>query len=240
MERSGRRAAGGRIPRRLWLRLALLAALLLTGLLATRFGPLSELLTREVLAARLEALRQSGSAPAVLLALYALVTPLGFPVSPLVFAGGAVFGSQLGWLYNFLGCVLGATLSYLLARRLGRELVVHLLGERRLERAEALVSEHGFWAVFRLRFVPIPFVAVHTAAALAGVPFPTYFLASVLGIAPVAWIYTYFSHALVSATAADRPGVVRDLALSVLLLVAITLSPYLRRVWKLRRGRDRD
>lgn len=232
--------AGSRIPGRVWLRLALLAALLAAGLIAARFTPLGELLTREALTQGLEALGESRSAPIVLTGLYALITPLGFPVSPLVFAGGAVFGPLWGWLYNSVGCVVAATLSYLLARLLGRDFIVHLLGERRLEQAEALVSRHGFWAVFRIRFVPLPFVAVNAAAALAGVPPATYLVASVLGIVPVTWVYTYFSHALVSATAADRPGVLRNLAVAVVLLAAVILSPYLRRIWKLRRDRRGD
>ncbi len=214
-----------RIPRRLWLRFGLLIALLVAGVAIVRYSPVGEYVELERAVAALEELGRNPLAPVVLLGLWAIASPLGIPVSPLVFASGAVFGTLWGWLYSLAGATLGASLSFWIARRLGHELVAHSLGENRLRRVEEAVMRHGFWTVCRLRFAPLPFVLINTGAALAGMRYPKFVLGSILGLAPSLWVYNYFSHALVDATAADRPGVWRNLFLALAAFLAITLLP---------------
>lgn len=224
------------IPRSALLRFAVFAALLVIGFVALRWTPLSELFNKEELIWIFSDLRELWWAPLVLFALYLVASPIGLPISPLVFAGGLVFGVRWGWLYNFLGALVGATVSYLLARALGRDLVVHLAGESLVMRVEQLLERHGFWNLVRARFIPLPFALVNFGAALAGYPLPQFVTASVLGLAPSLLIYTYFGHALFTvATAADRQTVVRNLVVALILILSLTFLVPLRRAWKRRR-----
>ena len=75
-------------------------------------------------------------------------------------------------------------MTFVIGQRMGRDLVIHLVGAKRLQRAEKALEEHGFWAIARVRFVPIPFALVNYGAALAGVRFGPFVIATAIGLAP--------------------------------------------------------
>lgn len=210
---------------------AILVALLVVGFLLLRYSPLKDWLERERLTATLGVLRDAWWSPLGLLGLYVLLAPLGLPMTPLIFAGGAVFGSRLGAAYNILGCFLGAAASFLLARWLGRDLVVRIAGDR-LRRVEKLLARHGFWSLLRVRFLPVPFALVNFGAALAGVPLPIFLAASALGLLPSIAVFTHFFAALTHAAAEDRGGLVFDLVVSLGALLALSLVPQAWMRWR--------
>ena len=216
---------------RLAFKAALLLGLLLLGFLLLRYSPLREFLDRERLAATLAVLRGAWWSPFLLLALYVLLAPLGLPMTPLIFASAAVFGTLVGGAYNILGCFLGAAASFLLARWLGRDLVVRLAGDR-LRGVEKLLARHGFWSLLRVRFLPVPFVLINYGAALAGVPLSTFLLASALGLLPSIAVFTHFFASLTHAAAEDRGGLVFDLAVSLGALLALSLLPQVWMRWR--------
>jgi uncharacterized membrane protein YdjX (TVP38/TMEM64 family) len=217
------------------LRFTLLVLVLAIGFLAFRWTPLSDVLTRENMVGLMEQLRAAWWAPLALVGLYLLVAPTGLPVSPLIFAGGVVFGVWWGSLYNFFGTLVGASASYLLARALGRDLIVHVTSETLLARAERILERHGFWTLVRVRFLPIPFAISNFGAALAGIRWPVFITASVLGLAPSMVLWTYFGYAIVSVTTADRQVVIRNLVVAVALALGLTFLVPLRNAWKRRR-----
>jgi uncharacterized membrane protein YdjX (TVP38/TMEM64 family) len=163
----------------------------------------------------------------ILIGLYLVFAPLGIPVSPLVFAGGAVFGLLWGWLFNLIGSLLGAILSFLIALLMGRDLVLHLVSDEKLRRAEAILERHGFWAILRTRFLPVPFALVNYGAALAGVPFGVFLVSSTLGMTPSLLVYTYLSSALVTVSTEERLTVVITGGLMLLGLLLLTFFPRL-------------
>ncbi len=217
------------------LRFTLLVVFLVGAFLLFRHTPLNELLTRERMISLMSELRAAWWAPVALIGLYLIVSPSGLPVSPLIWAGGVVFGVWWGWLYNFLGALLGASASYLLARALGRDLVLHIASRPLLERAERILERHGFWTLVRVRFLPIPFAVINYGAALAGVRWPVFISASTLGLAPSMVIWTYFGYALFSVTTADRSEVIRNLLVALVLALGLTFLVPLRNAWKRRR-----
>jgi len=210
-------------------------AFLVAAFVIYRFTPLHDVLTREKMIALMAELRSAWWAPVALIGLYAVVSPSGMPVSPLIWAGGIVFGIWWGWLYNFLGALLGASISYLLARALGRDLVVHVASETLLGRAERILERHGFWTLVRVRFLPIPFAVINYGAALAGVRWPVFITATTIGLAPSMVIWTYFGYALFSVTTANRGEVVRNLIVALVLALGLTFLVPLRNAWKKRR-----
>ncbi|HEX2252042.1 MAG TPA: VTT domain-containing protein [Thermoanaerobaculia bacterium] len=208
------------------LRFGILIVLLVAGFAALRWSPLAEHLDQEALLTTFRDLAANPWAPVALIAIFAALCPLGLPVSPLVLVGGLVFGFAWGTLWNFLGTWAGAATSFAVARLLGHDLVVRLAG-RRLERVEHLVERHGFWALVRLRFVPIPYALVNYAAAFAGVRPGVFLTATAIGLAPAITLYTWFAAALFRAATGDRLEVMLQLAAALVGLFLLTFLPRL-------------
>ena len=206
--------------------------LLGAGFSLYRFTPLGELLSRDHLVAWIGILRGAWWTAPTLIALFALLASLGVPASLFIVAGGAIFGTFWGWICNLIGALLAAALSHWLARSLGRDLIAHLLGEERVKRVGSIIDVHGFWTMVRIRFVPLPFVAVNFGAALAGMPLGRFLAATAIGLTPSLLAMTYFVSSVVN-TAEGEPGhLAWQLGLVLILLLALSFIPTL-----LRRGK---
>ena len=187
----------GNIPAKLWLRLGVLVSLLVGGVCLLLFTPVGEIFTQERMLALLGDLRDHPATPFLLMASYAVVTPLGFiPVSPLVISSGMIYGPVWGSIYNILGLLLGAMTGYWVAKLLGRDFVVQLAGDR-LKRAEKVFERQGFWPLVQIRFLPIPFAVISYGAALAGVKSLRFLVTSALGLIPATLLHTYFGPKLI-------------------------------------------
>jgi uncharacterized membrane protein YdjX (TVP38/TMEM64 family) len=206
--------------------------LLVVGFAVVRWTPVGDYLDLDRAVSQLERLGRHPAAPAIMIGVWTLFAPFGMPVSPLVFASAVVFGTFWGWAYSMIAAMAGGSLTFFVARALGHDMVAHWLGESRLRRVENLVSRHAFTTIFRIRFVPLPFVLANTGAALAGVRFSTFFFATLLGLAPVLLVFSYFCHTIVAAAASDRAGMVRNLVLALVALVALTFLPRLLSGWR--------
>jgi len=226
-----------RVPRAAWLRFALWVALIALGILLLRTTPLGELLTEDRLTSFFDEVRRTSWAPWALIGLYLVLAPLGLPMSPLI-AGGAVFGGFYGTVYSTTGLFLGAAASYLLARLLGRELVVRLVGGR-LRRVERLFERDGFWPLVQTRFLPMPYSLVNFGAALAGVRLPLFLSSAVIGLLGSTFVHTCFIAALYSTRGRER-ALVGAAYLATLLVtnVLLSLPSAKRRVARRRRYRE--
>ncbi len=196
VENGGIAAALRRVPRKAWLRLALLVAIVASGFILLRFTPLGELFTQDKLIALFERLRASPWSPVLLIGLYVVLAPV-LPMSPLVAGGAVVFGPYLGSLYNTAGLVFGALSAYWVGKALGREFIVHLAGPR-LRRAELAFERRGFWPLVQVRFIPLPFWLVGYGAAMAGVKVPLYLAGTTVGLIPSTVMHTYFIWKLIT------------------------------------------
>lgn len=226
-----------RIPASAWAKVGILALVMIGTLAALRWTELGSVLSQDSLISLFETFRTSPWAPLALIGLFVVGSPLGIPASPLILAGGAAFGLYYGWLYNFIGTVLGAASSFLLAKALGREFMVHFVGEKRLKKIEGLLDRHGFWTIVRSRFVPVPFVITNFAAALVGVRLGTFIGATAVGLAPSMLIYTYFGKALYDVAGKNRQEVLGKLVVVIILLLLLSLlGPMAAR--KMRRRSD--
>lgn len=214
-----------RVPRHALMRAAVLALIVLVGFAVLRWSPLSRFLTKEAILATLDQLRGAWWSPIALIAGYAVLCPVGFPPSPLMVAGAVIFGPVYGSLYNILGIFSGAASTYYLGRHLGRDLVVHLAGKRMKRVERALTRRGGVWSLAGVRFLPLPFVLVNYAAALAGIRPGLFLGSSLLGLTLSVPIFTYFSWAIARAATGDRSGVYVQLAVALTLLISMTLVP---------------
>lgn len=217
-------------------RFLLLVAVVAAAFAAVRWTPLGGFLEQQELAGLLARLRAAWWAPAALLGLYAALCPLGLPATPLVLAGGAVFGAGWGALWNWLGTVAGAATSYAFARGLGRDFVARIT-RGRLRRIERRLARTDFWSLVAVRFVPLPFPLVNFAAALAGVPAGRFLAASAVGLAPSVAVLTAFATALIRV-AGDESGAAA-VAPALAIGLALFLLTFLPRWWLARRRRRR-
>jgi uncharacterized membrane protein YdjX (TVP38/TMEM64 family) len=212
------------VPRPLLIRFLTLVAILATGFAVLRWTPLADQMTVERISALFDRLRETWWAPAALLASYVILCPLGVPATPMMIAGGVVFGTVLGSVYNVVGVFLGGVATYYLARFLGRDFVLHLAG-RRLKKVERAIARRGFWSLVGIRFLPLPYPLVNYCAALAGIRPALFLTTTAIGLIPGVVLFTYFASTLSKLAEQDRSGVYLQLALASLLLLLMTLIP---------------
>jgi uncharacterized membrane protein YdjX (TVP38/TMEM64 family) len=128
-----------------------------------------------------------------LMVLQALVAPV--PSFLITFANGLAFGVFWGWMLSLFGHVLAAAVCFGISRSLGRVPVEVLVGKTGLESADRWFARWGIYAVFVARLVPgIAFDAISYAAGLTRMRFKNFLIATILGIFPQTFLYSYLGH----------------------------------------------
>jgi len=221
----------------LWVRVGALAATLLAVFLLVRFTPVANLLSEQGLSSFLAEVRGAWWAPVALIGLYVVSSLLGLPATPLV-VGGAVFGALQGTGYNIVGLMLGATVSFLFGRTLGRDVVVRLTGPK-IRRVERLLGRHGFLPLVQTRFLPLPFSLVNYGAALAGVRLTRFLAATLIGVVPSTVIYTILFSELLAGNG-ERRVLLFAIYIGGFTLVNALLGGLWLRKWTRRRKRHRE
>jgi len=131
-----------------------------------------------------------GSAAALMyILLFAVLPVFFFPVAILAFAGGFLFGLVRGSLYTLVGASVNCALMFLISRYAARDEAQSLLKRRLPEKWLRILFSSAqkrlFFTVILLRLIPaVPYNLINYAAGLTGMTFPTYMLASVIGILP--------------------------------------------------------
>ncbi len=163
----------------------------------------------------------------VLLALVVAHAVIPYPAELTTAAAGYVYGFGLGLGLMMVAWFLTALLAYELAREVGRPVARKLIGQRRLDKAEAFVDRGGPTGLIAARFVPlIPFNAVCYAAGITGVARPRYAWTTIVGIAPFCLIVTYLGSRLQTVGLTDwRLWLVVGALLAVLFACHRLLAP---------------
>ncbi len=121
-----------------------------------------------------------------------IIAPLSFlPILPVAVT---LWGSFVAALLSIVAWSLGAAIAFLLARRYGRPLVLHFVGERKMSLASRMIPEkYLFVAVVFLRMA-LPVDLLSYALGLLGVMrFMPYMAATVIGITPFAFAFSYLA-----------------------------------------------
>lgn len=129
-------------------------------------------------------------APIIYIIIFALVPLTLFPDSIIAIAGGLIFGLVKGYIYTAIGAILGATLSFYISRKLGRNFVKKLTKEK-LDNIEEMINSNGFFIIFMLRLIPLfPFDIISYGAGLTSVKYKDFILATFLGTIPGILVFT--------------------------------------------------
>lgn len=129
-------------------------------------------------------------ASAALMVLQALAAPL--PAFLITFANGLAFGAFWGGLLSLASATLAAAISFGVSHALGRTVVEALVGKQSLGSADRWFERHGVYAVLVARLVPVvSFDVVSYAAGLTRMGFWKFLLATLVGMAPATFVYSY-------------------------------------------------
>ena len=217
-----------------FLKLAVLALLVVGGYLAATRTPLGNYLSREGIGEAISLLRGNPWAPLIFMATYATATALAVPGTILTLAGGALFGFYWGTFFNFVAANIGANAAFVIARTLGGDGVRRLMGDdsAALQKLDDVVGKHGFQGLLTLRLIPlVPFNALNFGSGLMSLKWRTYAIATLIGILPGTAVYTFFADSLLQGSQeASRDALVRVLIAGGLLLLLSLLPAILKRL----------
>jgi uncharacterized membrane protein YdjX (TVP38/TMEM64 family) len=168
---------------------AVLIFFIITAVIVVRYTPVKEFLTAEKLGLFLET--AGFLAPLLFIAVYAAGICLFVPGTLLTTLGAAIFGPYYGFVYVWVGAMIGASLAFLIGRYLGREFAASLIGDR-LRKYDERIERNGFATVLYLRLVYFPFTPMNFGMGLTRVRFWDYFMGTALGIIVGTFVFTFF------------------------------------------------
>jgi uncharacterized membrane protein YdjX (TVP38/TMEM64 family) len=204
------------------------AAFLVAVVAAWFWTPLGEALDPQALLARLEPLRHSAWAPAVVAALFVAGGLLLVPVTLLIVVTAATFGPLLGGLLAMSGALLSAAAGYGIGRALGRQRVRRWFGSR-LNHVGKRLSRHGVLVVAAVRLLPLaPYSVVNVAAGASDVGLRAFLLGTAIGMLPGIVGAAVFAEQLVRTLERPEPW-------NVVLLVALVAALLFVARWMERR-----
>ena len=141
----------------------------------------------------------------VYIGIYICTVAFSFPgASFLTITGGFLFGWHVGGIFTALAATCGASVIFLAAKTSFGKFLRDKAGPQ-LNRFADGFNENAFNYLLFLRFVPVfPFWLVNIAPALFNVSLRTYVFATLIGILPGTFVYSYIGAGLDSIIAAQE------------------------------------
>jgi len=171
------------------LKAALLVVFIAAAIVLVRFTGVKDYLTAEGLGRFLAA---AGLwAPVVYMLIYVIGVCLFVPGAILTGLGAVIFGPYWGFVYVWIGAMIGASAAFLIGRTLGREFAASLVGDR-LRKYDDAIERNGFATVLYLRLIYFPFTPMNFGMGLTKVHFRDYLFGTGLGILVGTFIFTFF------------------------------------------------
>ena len=133
------------------------------------------------------------------IAIFALITVLvPLTAMPMMVPGSVIFGPFFVSIYSIIGWVLGAIIAFAIARYLGKPFLSLFIKIEEIERYEKYLSNRvEFWGLVFLRMIMPVDMLSYAVGILSSISFRKYILATVLGITPFAFAFSYIGDALV-------------------------------------------
>lgn len=166
-----------------------LVAFVIAAILLVRFTPIKGFLTADQLGRFLET--AGFWAPLVFMLIYAVGVCLFVPGTVLGAMGAVLFGAYWGFVYVWVGAMIGASAAFFVGRHLGREFAASLIGDK-LKKYDDGIERQGFATVLYLRLVYFPFTPMNFGMGLTKVHFWDYFFGTALGIVVGTFIFLFF------------------------------------------------
>lgn len=185
------------------LKAVILLVFIVTAICVIRFTPITSYLTAEALGRFLEA--AGFWAPLVYIVIYVFGVCLFLPGTLLTGLGAAIFGAYRGFVYVWVGAMIGASAAFFIGRTLGRDFAASLIGDR-LKKYDDAIERNGFATVLYLRLIYFPFTPMNFGMGLTKVRFWDYVAGTGLGIIVGTFIFTFFIGTLKDVWASGNWG----------------------------------
>lgn len=180
-----------------------LVLFIIAAIYIIRFTPIKNYLTPEALGRFLD---DAGYwAPVIYMMIYTVGVCLFVPGTLLTGLGAAIFGAYWGFLFVWVGAMMGAGAAFFIGRTLGREFAASLIGDR-LKKYDDAIERNGFATVLYLRLVYFPFTPMNFGMGLTKVHFWDYIFGTGLGIIVGTFIFTFFIGTLKDVWASGNWG----------------------------------
>jgi uncharacterized membrane protein YdjX (TVP38/TMEM64 family) len=166
-----------------------LLSFIISAIILVRYTPIRGILTPEALGRIMDV--AGVWAPVLYMMLYAVGVCLFLPGTLLTGLGAAVFGAYRGFVYVWIGAMLGACAAFFIGRFLGRDFAASLIGDK-LKKYDEAIEKNGFATVLYLRLVYFPFTPMNFGMGLTRVTFRDYIVGTGLGIMAGTFIFTFF------------------------------------------------
>jgi len=181
----------------------LLAAFIIVTIFLIRYTSIKNYLTVEEMSRFLET---AGLwAPVVYMMIYTVGICLFLPGTLLTGLGAAIFGAYWGFVYVWIGAMIGSSAAFFIGRTLGREFAASLIGGK-LKKYDDAIERNGFATVLYLRLVYFPFTPMNFGMGLTKVRFRDYVAGTGLGIIVGTFIFTFFIGTLKDVWASGNWG----------------------------------
>ncbi|WP_206917238.1 TVP38/TMEM64 family protein [Alicyclobacillus suci] len=102
----------------------------------------------------------------IAIALMALLSILPVPSEFLMIVIMKIFGPWWGILLSWVGTMIAAIVTFLLARHVGRKLLRHFISEDRVEQISSWIGNRGIFGLIAVRIIPFPFIVVNYVAGV--------------------------------------------------------------------------
>jgi uncharacterized membrane protein YdjX (TVP38/TMEM64 family) len=188
---------------RAMLKAGIFLAFIILAISLIRFTPIKNYLTAQALGHFLET--AGYWAPVLFMLIYTVGVCIFLPGTLLTGLGAAIFGAYWGFLYVWIGAMLGASAAFFIGRTLGRDFAASLIGDR-LKKYDDAIERNGFATVLYLRLVYFPFTPMNFGMGLTKVHFRDYFFGTGLGIIVGTFIFTFFIGTLKDVWASGNWG----------------------------------
>jgi uncharacterized membrane protein YdjX (TVP38/TMEM64 family) len=182
---------------------SILLAFVVVAISVIRFTPVRGFLTPEALGRFLET--AGIGAPLLYMLIYAVGICLFVPGTLLTALGAAIFGAYWGFVYVWVGAMVGASAAFWIGRTLGREFAASLIGDK-LRKYDDAIERNGFATTLYLRLVYFPFTPMNFGMGLTKVRFWDYVFGTGLGIIVGTFIFTFFVGTLKEVWASGNWG----------------------------------
>jgi uncharacterized membrane protein YdjX (TVP38/TMEM64 family) len=177
-------------------------AFIVGAIIVVRYTPVRNYITEEALSHFLEA---AGLwAPLVFVFVYTAGVCLFVPGTILTGLGAAIFGLW-GFVYVWIGAMLGSSAAFIIGRTLAREFAASLIGNK-LKKYDEAIERNGFATVLYLRLIWFPFTPMNFGMGLTRVRFWDYFSGTGLGIIVGTFILVFFIDTLKQVLASGDWG----------------------------------
>lgn len=145
-----------------------------------------------------------------------------FPKMGLTIVAGVLFGAFWGTIYVVIGGIFSTAVGFYFARWFGRGIIKDIVClERKMGQIDDWAQEYGKNAVLVMRLFNIPWDMVSYWAGLSNIRFKDFYIASMIPLIPISFLYTYFGSRVFSPWSAG-------FIIPLLIIFIMSAMPFVR------------